>query len=434
MLAIINLVGISILFFSTKYLESDDRYKKYMITIISLIMSLSLVSILDHAVLFLLFWGLSNYLLVKLIIHKKSWQAAHASGSITAQYLGFSFCMIAISIAILSFYAQTTSMYTISYYTYPDSTLTISLILMLIGIMTQSAICPFHKWLINSVNAPTTVSALMHAGLVNGGGFLLAKFFNLYSNKLILLDCIFVIGVATACLGILSKLIQPDIKKMLACSTIGQMGFMFMEFGLGLIPAAIAHILYHGFFKAYLFLRSASIIKEKNINLKYPLTIQSFLASTIISIPGIIAFSYMSEEAFAYNKTNLIIVIVAFVGIIQICLSILNNKEKNIGITYITALSITIASGLMYGYSIYTIEHFLKPLNIVQKYPLKTIHIIGITILITLWLIMIFSNYLKNLLPRYRFIKKIYVRLLNWSQADSKTITAHRNDYNQGDK
>jgi len=132
--------------------------------------------------------------------------------------------------------------------------------------MTQSAIWPFHTWLISSLNSPTPVSAIMHAGLINGGGFLLTRFAGLFVQSTGMLQVIFFLGLLTALIGTLWKLMQHDIKRMLACSTMGQMGFMIAQCGLGLFPAAIAHLCWHGLFKAYLFLSSGSAAHEKEWN------------------------------------------------------------------------------------------------------------------------------------------------------------------------
>jgi NAD(P)H-quinone oxidoreductase subunit 5 len=96
----------------------------------------------------------------------------------------------------------------------------------------QSAIYPFHRWLLSAMTSPTPASALMHAGFVNGSGILLALFSTVLfaSNTLIIL---FIIGGLTAVIAQFTKLLQVNVKQKLACSTIAQMGFMIMQCGLG---------------------------------------------------------------------------------------------------------------------------------------------------------------------------------------------------------
>ena len=105
------------------------------------------------------------------------------------------------------------------------------------------------------MTSPTPASALMHAGFVNGSGILLTLFAALIfaSNTM---DLLFIIGGLTAVIAQFTKLLQVNVKQKLACSTIAQMGFMIMQCGLGYFNAAIAHLILHGFYKAYLFLSS----------------------------------------------------------------------------------------------------------------------------------------------------------------------------------
>ena len=118
----------------------------------------------------------------------------------------------------------------------------------------QAALVPFHGWLLSSMTAPTPASALMHAGFVNAGAVLFARFAPLFGAEAWLLGVLCVLGGASALLGKAMKSQQPDVKRQLACSTVGQMGFMVLQAGLGLFSAAVAHLILHGLYKGYLFL------------------------------------------------------------------------------------------------------------------------------------------------------------------------------------
>ena len=122
----------------------------------------------------------------------------------------------------------------------------------------KSAQFPFHFWLPETIEAPTPVSAIMHAGIINAGGFLLVKFHFLFPEGNPVLWMILVSGMITVWIGGLSMLTQSDIKRKLAYSTLGQMGFMMVEFALGLYPLVILHLMGHGFYKAYGFLSAGS--------------------------------------------------------------------------------------------------------------------------------------------------------------------------------
>jgi NADH-quinone oxidoreductase subunit L len=130
------------------------------------------------------------------------------------------------------------------------------------GGMSKSAQFPLHVWLPDTMDTPTPVSALMHAGIVNAAGFLINRLAPLYGLAPTTLHVVFVIGALTAILGAAMMLTQSDIKKMLGFSTMGQMGYMTMECGLGAFALSIFHLIAHGIFKATLFLYAGSAIHD----------------------------------------------------------------------------------------------------------------------------------------------------------------------------
>ena len=133
-------------------------------------------------------------------------------------------------------------------------------ILFVLGAMTKSAQFPFHSWLPDTMETPTPVSALMHAGVINAGGFLVIRLSPLVSLSPIALDLLALIGALTAMLGAVVMLTQTSIKRSLAYSTIAQMGFMMLQCGLGAFSAALLHIVAHSAYKAHAFLSSGSVL------------------------------------------------------------------------------------------------------------------------------------------------------------------------------
>ncbi|EAR23181.1 NADH-quinone oxidoreductase subunit 5 family protein [Nitrococcus mobilis] len=124
----------------------------------------------------------------------------------------------------------------------------------------RSAQFLLHTWLPYSMAGPTPVSALMHAGIVNAGGFLINRFAPVFVHTENVLPVVFVVGLVTALIGSSLMLTQNDIKKSLGYSTMGQMGFMIMECGVGAFSLAIYHLIAHGVFKGTLFLGAGSMI------------------------------------------------------------------------------------------------------------------------------------------------------------------------------
>ncbi|MCL6555127.1 MAG: NADH-quinone oxidoreductase subunit L [Burkholderiales bacterium] len=137
---------------------------------------------------------------------------------------------------------------------------TVVAFLVALAAFARSAQFPLHTWLPYTMEGPTPVSALMHAGIVNAGGFLLNRFAPVFVHAGEVLHLVFIVGLITAILGSVLMLIQNDIKKSLGYSTMGQMGFMFVECGVGAFSLAIYHLIAHGLFKGTLFLGAGSVI------------------------------------------------------------------------------------------------------------------------------------------------------------------------------
>lgn len=133
-------------------------------------------------------------------------------------------------------------------------------LLIFVGGMSKSAQFPLHQWLPDFLYAPTPVCAFLHAGIINAGGFLLNRLAPLYGLSPAALHIVFGVGLLTAFLGASMMLTQNDIKKTLGYSTIGQMGYMIMECGLGAFSLAIFHLIAHGLFKATIFLNCGHVI------------------------------------------------------------------------------------------------------------------------------------------------------------------------------
>ena len=143
-------------------------------------------------------------------------------------------------------------------------------LLCFVGAMGKSAQFPIHLWLPGSLFAPTPVHALLHAGIINAGGFLINRLAPLFGLSSTTLHVAFVVGTITAILGATMMLAQNDIKKTLGFSTIGQMGYMIMECGLGAFSLAVFHLIAHGLFKATVFLNCGNVIHKARQEPHFP--------------------------------------------------------------------------------------------------------------------------------------------------------------------
>lgn len=163
-------------------------------------------------------------------------------------------------------------------------------ILIFIAVMTKSAQFPFHIWLADTMETPTPVSALMHAGVINSGGILLAKLAPIIVMLPAMMLAIAIVGLISVCIGMFLMLNQADVKKKLAYSTMGQMGYMIMQCGVGIFSTAIFHLMSHGFFKVCLFLHAGESLMLKT---HYQKRNQSWFASCIAIVLSIISMFFV---------------------------------------------------------------------------------------------------------------------------------------------
>lgn len=415
--------------FSLRYMAGDRIYHRYFITL-SLITSTALLMVSsDHLLGLLAGWGLSNVLLVRLMVHKSDWAAAYQSGRLAFRTFAFGFLCLLVGTGLLAKLTNSFSMHTIQTLdgvSLPTLPLTMALGLILVAAMTQSAQVPFHRWLISSLNSPTPVSALMHAGLVNGGGFLLVRFAPLYLAQPGLLTILFTIGSFTAVIGTVWKLIQSDLKRMLACSTMGQMGFMMMQCGLGLFPAAVAHLCWHGLFKAYLFLSGGSAAQEKRNPM--PRQLGSPLA-LLLALPGGLAGAYafatLSEKPFLAANTTALLIGFAFMSTIQIAYTVLQTGKM--AWRWLPATVLALLAGGLYGLSVHAIETLLTPLAISVPQPLHGLHLLFFGVFLVAWLALNLKGPVRQ--QTTRLWHYFYVKALNTSQPHPDTTTPTRNAY-----
>ncbi len=426
MSGLISFIGLCVSAFSWRYLKGDRAQGKFFNLLGWMTVTLFILVSADHIILFLFAWAIANLLLIRLMVYKKSWKAACESGRLAFKYLCLGFVLMASGFAILCMQTDQTSIQVLIKSSYNPALLVLALSLIAIGAAVQCGLWPFHRWLISSLNSPTPTSAIMHAGLVNGGGFLLARLVPLYVQLPELLTAIFVIGLVTAFIGTLWKLMQSDVKRMLACSTMGQMGFMIAQCGLGLFPAAIAHLCWHGMFKAYLFLASGSAAHEKRYDPAYPPPMKVFALSAMCGMVGVAAFVWAANINIAAGDTTLFLVGLSFITGTQLAIPVLSKGEwRAMPMTGI----VSICAGLAYGISVHTFEYLLDPMDLMHPQELNITHIIGFAVLFIAWLSILFMRNHDRTTPLPAWMMQAYVRMLNASQPHPRTITAHRNHY-----
>ena len=283
MMVLISGVGTIVYSYSVNYMFQDRGYRRFLGLIgVTTFVLLCMVSSINLVMLFV-FWQLLSYLLA-LLAHNLTHTATLVGAFRTFTLLRVGDVAFLAGIVLAHALYQTIEFHElfiraaetpITLSPFPGIEMTGSTavtLLIFIGAMSKSAQFPLHIWLPSSLYAPTPVHALLHAGIINAGGFLINRLAPLYGLSPPTLHVAFVIGTLTAFLGACMMLTQNDIKKTLGFSTIGQMGYMIMECGLGAFALAIFHLVAHGLFKATVFLNCGNVIHKARQEPLFPST------------------------------------------------------------------------------------------------------------------------------------------------------------------
>lgn len=335
-LLIITGVGFLIHVYSTSYMheEKTEHFGRYFAYLNLFVFSMLLLVMGANYVILFIGWegvGLCSYLLIGYWFKNHEYNKA-ANKAFIMNRIGD----LAFLIAIFWFIAKVDSVSFADIFAAENlqklssTDITIITLLLFVGATGKSAQIPLYTWLPDAMAGPTPVSALIHAAtMVTAGIYMIARSNVLYSLSHITMDVVAYIGLATALLAATIALKQNDIKKVLAYSTVSQLGFMFLALGTGAYTAAVFHVMTHAFFKALLFLGSGSVIHamggEQDIrnmgglSKKLPVTYFTFLIGCI-AIAGIPPLSgFFSKDAIllsAYEHNKVLYVIALFTALL----------------------------------------------------------------------------------------------------------------------
>ena len=185
-------------------------------------------------------------------------------------------------------------------------------IFITIATFAKSATLPFHRWLPDTMDTPSAVSALMHAGILNAGAFLLLKLSPIIYSHSSISFILLIVGSFSASYGALVMMTQNNIKRKLAYSTISQLSLMLFSFGLGAYSLAMFHIIAHSFYKAYTFLTTASVVKETRIKpfaVSLPKKSSKFLILASSLLFPWLAINFLDPSKLAYAIYGFVILI-----------------------------------------------------------------------------------------------------------------------------
>ncbi|MFM8998533.1 MAG: NADH-quinone oxidoreductase subunit L [Actinomycetota bacterium] len=265
MLLVVTGVGSLIHVYAIGYMEGDPRFSRFF-AYLNLFVGFMLVLVLaENLLLLYLGWegvGLCSYLLIGFWFERHRAAEAAKKAFVTTR-VGDTFLMLGIALAFLQLGSLdlTTILDPATYGAVPTGTLTAIALLLFGGAIGKSAQVPLHVWLPDAMEGPTPVSALIHAAtMVTAGVYLVARTHVLFEASGVALTVVLVVGLITALYAAVAALGQDDSKRVLAYSTISQLGFMFLALGLRAYAAAIFLLVTHAFYKALLFLSAGSVM------------------------------------------------------------------------------------------------------------------------------------------------------------------------------
>jgi NADH-quinone oxidoreductase subunit L len=320
MLLVVTSISTLIFIYSIGYMHGDGGYYRFFAYLSLFVFSMLILVMANNFLLLYFGWeavGLCSYFLIGFWFHKKSAANAGKKAFIVNRFgdFGFGLGVILIfltfgSLEYLTVFGQAGGIVgqTIHLFGTDVNLITLICLLLFCGAVGKSAQLPLHVWLPDAMEGPTPVSALIHAAtMVTAGVFMVARCSPLFNLSATAMNTVAVVGGVTALFAATIALVQNDIKRVIAYSTVSQLGYMFLALGVGAYSAGIFHLYTHAYFKALLFLGSGSVIhalhdEQDMRNMgglrKYmPVTYWTFILATlsITGIPGFAGFFSKDE-------------------------------------------------------------------------------------------------------------------------------------------
>ena len=316
MLLVVTGVGFLIHVYSVGYMHGDHGYARYFSYLNLFLFFMTTLVLAGNVLLMFVGWegvGLASYLLIGFWFQKPTAAAAGKKAFIVNRIGDFGF-LIGIFLLLANFGTLSFSEISARLAASPlwtGGVLTVICLCLLLGAAGKSAQLPLYVWLPDAMEGPTPVSALIHAAtMVTAGVYMIARTHFLFDRAPLALGTVAIVGAATAIFAATIGLAQNDIKRVLAYSTISQLGYMFLACGVAAYSAAIFHLVTHSFFKALLFLGAGSVIhamggeqdmrKMGSLRKKLPVTFWTMTVAvfTIAGFPPLAAF--FSKDAILY--------------------------------------------------------------------------------------------------------------------------------------
>lgn len=370
LLLVVTVSGIVHLY-SLRAMQEERHFRRYFFLLSLVTFEVIFVILANNLAMLGLFWILKGFTLTFLLAHYQhraaSWHAAWTK--LRVDIVGDLAILGALALTWISFHTFSIQDFHTAILHMGSGRIgvqvTVLTLLLLIAAMAKSAQFPLHSWLPESVEAPTPVSALMHAGLINAGGFLLIRLSDLFVATPVTMTLAIVIGSLTALYGTMIMLTRNDVKGMLVYSTMGQMGFMILECGLGMFALALLHIIVHGLFKAHAFLNSGAVVQQKNADrlLAQHESVSSPVSARTLLVLGLLvalAFAVIQMVIGAQLNPGSLVLLFAWMTIIHALARMPRTLVSSSGRLLLGSVGL-LAVILLYSIAIHAIEAFFAP-------------------------------------------------------------------------
>ncbi len=413
--------------YSRRYMAGSETIDRFFGRVFAFTLVVMVLVAADSLLLFGTAWLVMGLVMADLIGHIDGWPQAQAAGAVARRYFLGSTAFLSVALLALWWETGATTVSGLAASIESGSTTVVLFAAgaLLLAAMVQSALLPFHTWLLSSMTAPTPASALMHAGFVNAGGVLLARFAPVVTVDPNVMLLIVVVGAASALGGKLLKTVQTDIKSALGCSTIGQMGFMIMQAGLGFFAAAITHLILHGFYKAYQFLAAGEQVSHESPKTKSSGS-TGIVGIAVIAVTALVAggvFAVLTGKGSTVDS-GLLLTMLVVLTVMHAAREIAAAGSLPATVRYGSIPLVTLPAVAIYGAVYAAVSGLLAGLPAVgQGAALTPVHgVVAVAFL---------AAYLAIETGVYRRSQRLYVVLLNATQPPSDTLLTSTEDYNE---
>ncbi len=364
MYAMVSIIALVVLRFSYNYLDGDANHNRFIGKLSATVAFVQLFIISGNIFLLFVAWVATSISLNGLLIFYPERIKARlaAKKKFIVARLGDACLLAALSLIYVEAGSGQLGVIFQHFQNLPANEvswqLELAAVLLVLTASLKSAQIPFHGWLLEVMEAPTPVSALLHAGLLNAGPFLMIRFSYLLEVTSIAPVALFSIGAVTALYGAVVYTTQPTIKTALAYSSVGHMGFTLMVCGLGVYAASLLHLISHSFYKAHSFLSSGSVVDKVRtksaVNFSRRGSISRVMLGMLTAIllfAGIAQLWGMGTDA---HYQLLIIAGVIFSGIAGLLINAVDSNSRGYAVVQIVGATVVILMAF------FSLEEFMR--------------------------------------------------------------------------